>query len=112
LHREHAGELRQQAADHENEVRRHQALADETEARARQAQAEAERKEAEARRLQSEAVDRRSAADEHLDRHQETLREADRVDPDVPGDGSEGVRQGPHLPPEDTATPRHRADEG
>jgi membrane protein involved in colicin uptake len=99
VHRERAGELREQAAAQESDIRRHQAAADETEAEARQARAEAERKEAEARRLEEEAQARRDAADEHLGRHQETLREADAMDPDVPGDGSEGPREGPHLPP-------------
>jgi Tfp pilus assembly protein PilE len=105
VHRERAGELREHAAAQESEIRHHQATADETEAHARQARAEAERKEAEARRLEEEAGQRRSTADEHLTRHQETLREADAVDPDVPDDeGAEGPRQGPHLPPEGTTT--------
>jgi hypothetical protein len=81
--REHAGELREQAAEKATEVQRREALAKETEAKAAAARAEADRKAAEADRLQADAQHRASTAAEHRQEHQEHLRKADELDPDV-----------------------------
>lgn len=81
--RAHAAELREQAAEQVSDVQRREALAKETEAKAAAARAEAERKAAEAERLEAEAQDRAQAADRHRQEHQEHLRKADELDPDV-----------------------------
>jgi FtsZ-interacting cell division protein ZipA len=81
--REHAGELRQQAAARAPEVKEREARARETEAEAAAARAEADRKQAEADRLEAQAQDRHQAAGEVRDEHHEHLRKADELDPDV-----------------------------
>lgn len=75
-HRERAGELREQAASQATGVQQQEAQARETEARAAQARAEADR-------LEAEAHDKESTAAEARERHNENLREADDLDPDV-----------------------------
>ena len=81
--RAQAHELREHAAEKVTEVQRHDAIAKETEAKAAQARAEAERKEAEAHRLEAEAMDKQRVASGHREEHQEHLRKADELDPDV-----------------------------
>jgi hypothetical protein len=75
-------------------IERHEAAARETEAKAAQSRAEAER-------LEAEAADRRSTLDEHRAKHQDHLRRADELDPDVD-------HPAPTTAPEDTTT----SDEG
>jgi hypothetical protein len=81
--REHAGELRDQAAARAPELKKTEAHARETEAQAAAARAEADRKQAEADRLEAEATNRHQSAAEIRDEHQEHLRKADELDPDV-----------------------------
>ncbi len=81
--RGHAGELREQASTQAAGVQQREAEARETDARARQAQAEADRKAAEAERLQADSVDRQSAAASNRDEHDATVRQADKLDPNV-----------------------------
>jgi flagellar biosynthesis/type III secretory pathway M-ring protein FliF/YscJ len=76
-------EMREQAAEREPEVRQREAHARETEAEAAAARAEADRKQAEAERLAAAAEDRHRVAGEAREEHQEHLRRADEVDPDV-----------------------------
>jgi uncharacterized protein involved in exopolysaccharide biosynthesis len=45
--------------------------------------AEADRKQAEAKRLEADVQDKRSTLNEHVQRRDEVLAEADDVDPDV-----------------------------
>jgi uncharacterized coiled-coil DUF342 family protein len=92
-HRERAAELREQAAATQQGIRKHQAEADAAEARAREMKAEADRKQAEAKRLEADVQDKRSTLNEHVQRRDEVLAEADEVDPDVDVD-SDG--QGAH----------------
>ena len=81
--RAHAGELREQAAQKATTVQQREAHAKETEAQAAAARAEADRKQAEAERLEAEATERQRAAADHRQEHQEHLRRADELDPDV-----------------------------
>lgn len=81
--RSRAGELREQAAATQEGIRRHQAEADEAAAKAREVRAEADRKRAEAQQLEADAKQKRSTLHEHVERRNETLREADELDPDV-----------------------------
>jgi hypothetical protein len=78
-----AGELREQAAAQASGLQQREAAARETEAEAAAARAEAERKQAEAERLEAQAGDRHRAAGAAREEHQEHLRRADQVDPDV-----------------------------
>jgi type II secretory pathway pseudopilin PulG len=81
--RNRAGELREQAAAQATGLQQREAHARETEARAAQARAEADRKQAEADRLEAEAADRHGTADSYRQEHEEHLRRADELDPDV-----------------------------
>jgi hypothetical protein len=81
--RTRAGELREQAAAQATGLQQREAHARETEARAAEARAEAERKQAEADRLEAEARDRHETAAGYRDQHEENLRRADELDPDV-----------------------------
>ena len=81
--REHAGELRDQAAARAPELKKTEAHARETEAQAAAARAEADRKQAEADRLEAEATNRHQSAAAIRDEHQDHLRKADELDPDV-----------------------------
>src|SRR3954453_5131791 len=81
--RERAGELRERAAATEQGIRRHQAEADAADARAREMRAEADRKLAEAKRLEADVTDKRSTLNEHVQRRDEVLHEANELDPDV-----------------------------
>lgn len=81
--RVHAGELRERAAAQATDLQKREAHARETEAEAAAARAEAERKQAEAQRLAAEAEERRRAADVQHQEHQDHLRRADELDPDV-----------------------------
>jgi len=78
-----AGELREQAAAQATGVQKRQAHAKETEAEAAAARAEADRKQAEAERLGAEAEERRRVANSESKQHEEHLRRADELDPDV-----------------------------
>ena len=78
-----AAELREQADATHTGIKQKQAEADETAARAKQARAEAERKQAEAKKLEAQASDKRATLTEHVQRRDELLTEADRVDPDT-----------------------------
>lgn len=81
-----AGRIREEATHHERDLREREAEADEAEARARRARAEADERDAAARRLEV-AAERRSDDRDHLrDEHDERLRRADALDPDVPTD--------------------------
>jgi membrane protein involved in colicin uptake len=81
--RQRAGALREEARESAPSLQKREAHARETEAEAAAARAEAERKQAEAQRLAAEAEERRNAAAAHRDEHEERLRRADELDPDV-----------------------------
>jgi flagellar biosynthesis/type III secretory pathway M-ring protein FliF/YscJ len=81
--RAHASQLRETAATEAGDLQRKEALAKESDAKAAGARAEAERKAAEAERLEAEARDRMGTAAEQRHEHQEHLRKADELDPDV-----------------------------
>src|SRR3954471_12080788 len=97
--RTRAGELRERASEQATEVQDREARARETEASAAAARAEADRKQAEADRLAAEAQARQRTAAESREQHQEHLRRADELDPDVntksddyrPGYGTDGT---------------------
>ncbi len=89
--RSKAAELRDEAETKATDLQQREARARETEAKAAQARAEADRKAAEAQRLEAEAHDRHGDLTEHRDRHEETLRRADELDPDV--DEKEAARR-------------------
>jgi uncharacterized coiled-coil DUF342 family protein len=78
-----AAELRAQADATHSGIKQKQAEADETAARAREVRAEADRKQAEAKKLEAQASDKRSTLSEHVQRRDELLDEADRLDPDT-----------------------------
>ncbi|MFL6173212.1 MAG: hypothetical protein ACJ716_10035 [Marmoricola sp.] len=78
-----AAELREQASATQRGIREKQAEADETAARAKAARAEADRQQAEAKKLEARAADKRSTLSEHVQRRDELLQEADRIDPDA-----------------------------
>lgn len=103
LHRNRAGELREQAAAQATGVQQREAEARETEARAEQARAEADR-------LRAEAQDKSGTASEYRDQQAEKLREADKLDPDV------NVKSDDYVDPTERQTgtsedyaPEHRA---
>lgn len=79
-----AGDIRQDAAENERDLQRHQAEAAEQEALARQARAEADHKAAAAQKLELDAQERAETAAGKEAEQRDRLREADRVDPDVP----------------------------
>lgn len=81
--RAQATELREKARHEATDIQRKEALARETEAKAAAARAEADRRAAEAERLEAEAQQRAHAAGQRRDEHQEQLRRADELDPDV-----------------------------
>ena len=81
--RTRAAELREQASATQRSIRQKQAEADETLARAKAARAEADRQQAEAKKLEARAQDKRSMLSEHVQRRDELLSEADRLDPDT-----------------------------
>ena len=81
------------------------------EARAREAEAEAERARARADQLQARAQEERTAFDQSQAHHEDRLREADRVDPDVTPDSEryadlDGRTQGEHVAGERVTEPR------
>lgn len=84
--RDKARELREQAGADRIEVQRREADAAKVDAQARMAQAEADAKAADAAALQAEAVQRGEHASGSREEVEERLRQADRIDPDVPGD--------------------------
>jgi FtsZ-interacting cell division protein ZipA len=81
--RAQAAELREKALHESTDVQKREALARETEAKAAASRAEADRKAAEAERLEAEAHQRAQAAGQRREEHQERLRQADDLDPDV-----------------------------
>jgi FtsZ-interacting cell division protein ZipA len=81
--RTRAGELREEAATKATEVQQREAHARETEAEAAASRAEADRRQAEADRLEAEARERQQVAASHREEHEESLRRADELDPDV-----------------------------
>jgi len=98
--RNRAGELREQAAAQATGLQQREAHARETEARAAQARAEADRKKAEADRLEAEAADRHGTAESYRQEHEENLRRADELDPDV------DTRRDDYVPPTSGDTQR------
>jgi type II secretory pathway pseudopilin PulG len=103
LHRNRAGELREQAAAQATAVQQREAEARETEARAEQARAEADR-------LRAEAQDKSGTAAEYREDQAAKLREADKLDPDV------NVKSDDYVDPTERQTgtpedyaPEHRA---
>ena len=86
--RHRAAELREQASATQRGIKEKQAEADETAARAKAARAEADRQQAEAKRLEARAEDKRSTLTEHVQRRDELLQEADRIDPDAEAEKS------------------------
>src|SRR5665811_1349084 len=78
-----AGELREQVAAQATGVQQRDADTRETEARAAEARAGADRQQAEAQRLDAEAQDKQSEATDYRDQHEDNLRRADEMDPDV-----------------------------
>jgi FtsZ-interacting cell division protein ZipA len=93
--RERASELRSDAATTA-------AATQVEEARAREAQAEAERVRAEADKLEAHAQEQRTSYDMTRAQQEDSLREADRLDPDVDHRSSD-------YQPELDGTPSHRA---
>ena len=103
--RHKAEQIRREAAEHEREVRLREAEAAKTDAQARKAAAEADEEAAHAARLSAEADEKAARARELAEdartrteeahgvrsEHDERLREADRLDPDVDTD-KRGVR--------------------
>ena len=81
--RVHAGELREEAATQASGLQQREARARETEAEAAAARAEADRKQAEAERLSAQADDHHRDAGAAREEHEDHLRRADEVDPDV-----------------------------
>ena len=81
--RSRADTMREEAAVRAPELRQREAHARETEAEAAAARAEADRRQAEAERLEAQAEDRHRHAGELRGEHEEHLRRADEVDPDV-----------------------------
>jgi hypothetical protein len=78
-----ATELREQAATQASGLQQREARARETEAEAAAARAEADRKQAEAERLAAQADDHHRSAGAAREEHEEHLRRADELDPDV-----------------------------
>ena len=113
--RERAGEIRSEVRTSATEHREQEALA-------REREAEAERAQAQADRLEAQAQQERTAVDQTRAQHEDRLREADRLDPDVdhrsddyspttPGTDRPGERRvGEHHRPVDE--PGHRGDPG
>jgi hypothetical protein len=81
--RSRAESMREEAAVRAPELRQREAHARETEAEAAAARAEADRRQAEAERLEAQAEDRHRHAGELREEHEEHLRRADELDPDV-----------------------------
>jgi hypothetical protein len=75
--------MREQAESRATGLAQQEAHARETEAQAAEARALADRKAAEAERLESEAYDQKAAAAASREEHEEALRRADEIDPDV-----------------------------
>jgi hypothetical protein len=89
--REEAASLRGAAEEHRSTVQQHEVSASTSEAEARLARDEAEVKAAHARELEAQAARDREKRDEALATHEDHLRRADAVDPDVNTD-DEGYR--------------------
>ncbi|UVF79696.1 hypothetical protein [Gordonia mangrovi] len=81
--RSKAHEIRENATQQVSEVRRREAIAEESDARARKAQAEADAKAAEAKRLSEQAQAHQGHATESRDKLERELARADKLDPDV-----------------------------
>ena len=90
-----AAEIREQANQHDRELREREASAAETKARAEMARVEAQKRELEAERLAAEADTRSESAAAVRQERDEQLRRADRRDPDVLTD-KEGYRIDEH----------------
>jgi hypothetical protein len=90
-----AAEIREQADQHDRELREREASAAETKARAEMARVEAQKRELEAERLAAEADSRSESAAAVRQERDEQLRRADRRDPDVLTD-KEGYRIDEH----------------
>ncbi len=101
-----AEELREQAAEHDHELREREVAATEARAKSDLARAEAEKQQLEAERLDAEAQDRAAAAGAVREDREEQLRLADEHDPDVPTD-DEGHRVDGHGAP---VAPAERRD--
>ena len=95
--RERAGELRSEAASSTTVTR-------EQEARAREAEAEAERVRAQADKLEVRAQEERTSYDMTRAQQEDSLRTADRLDPDVD-------HRSPDYRPDLDGAPTHRGDE-
>lgn len=95
--RERASELRSEAATSA-------AAKQEQEARAREAEAEAERVRAQADKLEVRAQEERTSYDMTQARQEDSIREADRIDPDVD-------HRSTHYQPDLNGSPLHRADQ-
>lgn len=100
--RQRAGQMREEATERASEVQQREARARETEAQAAAARAEADRKQAEAERLEAQAGDRGRSAAELREEHEEHLRRADEIDPDV--DTSDDRDRGPATDPSATGS--------
>ncbi|WP_050668168.1 hypothetical protein [Luteipulveratus halotolerans] len=103
--RAEAAELRQDAQGRAPRVQAREAEADQVSAAAQQTRAEADRKEAEARQLEAEAAERQRLADREREAHDQRLRKADEIDPDVETD-DHGRRVGGPGPDRDHRTGR------
>ena len=99
-------------------MQRREAEATRVDAQARTAQAQVDAKSADAAALQAEAVQRGEHASRSRAEVDERLREADRIDPDVSGDGTAGrptevEREAGHradVDPVDPVDPERRTD--
>ena len=108
--RERAAEIREYATTQATKLEKHEARARETEAAAAASRAEAERKAAEAQRLEAEAAERQHVAAAHRDEHQEQLRRADELDPDVRHPAPTTTTDGAHTTTSTTGAPTTAAD--
>lgn len=113
--RVHASELREHASSQATGVQQREAEAKETEARSRQARAEADQKAAQAERLEAHASDEQSTAAVHREEHAESLRRADKLDPDTterPADSHPDQPVTPATGQADDADPQRYDAEG
>jgi type II secretory pathway pseudopilin PulG len=102
-HRTRAGELREQAGAQATGVQQREADARGTSARAEQARAEADR-------LSAEARDKESTAAEYRENQADSLREADRLDPDVDTKSDDYVEPGSRTDTTSTTDEDYAAD--
>ncbi len=90
--RAHAHDIRESASVHSQTVEERETEAASIEARAEKTRAEADARAREAERMESVAGEHRHRADSERAEYDEKLRRADEIDPDVPGEHTDGSR--------------------